>query len=137
MSGIILGIDPGQTTGFAVVSAEAQFLASWEAHGDPKYGHGDIIRWLHIDAFGSLAAVVVEDYLGGGRQSAPGRFTTLLVGMVEGFCYAKEIPCFRQPNQMREPCLEHARKLCKLIGTTSPHERDAIAHAYAYLERRT
>jgi len=130
---VILGVDPGPTSGFAIW-ANYDFLSS----------RGDFLaesfeEWIEEFKVWALPQgredmideVVVEDYVGGGRQSAEGLFTTKLVGVVIALCYEWGLPLTVQTPGVRAPFRPEALESGKL----EKHAIDAGAHVLAKIFR--
>lgn len=69
--------------------------------------------------------VVVERFATGGRLSSYGLATIELVGIIQGYCFAKGIRFVTQTPSSRKAFMSDAKGL-KI--TTGPHELDALAH---------
>ena len=120
-----LAIDPGGTTGLARVSLRGSLLSSITT---TKFE--TIIGYLLLT---SPNVVIVEDFIGAGPRTREAIQVLKLIGKIEGVCHIFGFPVVMQNPQMRKPYLAVIREQ-KLSITT--HEKDAYAHALAYLDRR-
>ena len=128
-----IGIDPGFTTGMSLLNADGTLQAVREIKDDPL----EIAkRLLEIKASREDGIrVVIEDFIGSGRRSRGAIYTLKLIGWLTHFCNWQGIHGALHPPQRRKSSLKKARQMSmqkSLLST--PHTRDATAHAIAYWE---
>lgn len=130
-----VGIDPGGTTGVAVIDCKGNLIHS-AALKKPL----DVTQILDkcAERYGSEGfQVVIENFIGSGPRSNSMNYTLKLVGFFHLLCEYKGWSNVVQPPQRRKPYLGAARKLL----TTSKwadwrrngdHQMDALGHAIGY-----
>lgn len=124
----VLAIDPGMTTGLALVSFQGVLLHVTTDNFKTFEGVAHYILDNTIDV------VVIEDFIGAGPRTKEAIFVLKLIGKIEGVCYTQGIPVVMQNPQVRKPYMLMVRN--NLKKAISKHEEDAYAHALAYLNRR-
>ena len=125
---MILSIDPGETTGLALL--DEGILALTMCTGKEQL-------WKLLGKFGPLDAVCIEDFVTAGRISKHGLYTTRLVGSVEALSWLHGFPCQRQVPNFRTGFLNRSLSLIRdTVGADHEHrhEKDALAHLMAYLD---
>ena len=125
----VLAIDPGLTTGVALVTPEGELEES-----KLLYSPKEVVEY--IDDFWESPTpvrVVVEDFVGAGPRTTEAIFVLKLIGGVEATCVLNGLPLVVQAPQVRIPLHSDAER--RAPKGTSKHVIDAYAHALAYLER--
>jgi len=122
---IIVGIDPGGTTGICIVTVnpdEDPTIIGIEATNSS--GVANIIFCHEPDL------VVIEDYIIGPRASVRQTHDAIeIIGVVEYICSEINIPVIRQSPSI----LSRARKFVKRDVHSSRHVKSAYAHIIYYL----
>lgn len=125
----ILAIDPGLTTGIALID-ETGDLQECKTMSTVT----DVI--IYIDDFWEspepLRMVIVEDFVGAGPRTKEAIFVLKLIGAIVATCILNGTKYIEQAPQVRLPLHPDAQRRAP-IGT-SKHVIDAYAHALAYLE---
>ncbi len=119
---MILAIDPGVTTGWAVLNG-----------GEITTGNirtPDSLAGLIGEIACAHGTVVVENFIGGGYRTKESAETLQVLGFVRYYCAWLRVPCIVQVPQRRLPYVSQARDL---LPPTSRHGVDALAHLLAYL----
>lgn len=125
MANVIMGVDPGKTTGIAILDVESDKVFSTAVM--------TVEALVGCILTGHPTVVVVEDYVGSGPRSAEAIRTLKLVGIVVGACEALRIPYSVRPPQVRLPHVAASRAR---LPRRSIHERDAFAHVLSYREQQ-
>ena len=130
----IMGVDPGVTTGVAVIDTNRSKQLVYK---------NQLFKLLHEqDAYEEFVAalekyqpdfVVIEDFVGGGPRTPPMVYTMNLVGFVQGVLKVLGFHYKAMPPMHRRAFLPDAKELIKEKG--QPHATDALAHALAYSYR--
>lgn len=118
----VLAIDPGGTTGLARVSLRGRLISSI---GTKKFE--TIIGYILLT---SPSVVIIEDFIGSGPRTKEAIMVLKLIGKIEGACLVFGFPVVMQNPQTRKPYLSIIEE------TITVHEKDAFAHALAYLDGR-
>lgn len=128
-----VGIDPGVTTGVAIIDEDKKLIHSAETR-QPL----DIAKVLDkcVEKWGEKSFVVaIEDIVGAGARSRGVIYTLKLVGWVHWFCEYKGLINTVQPPQRRRPYLKEAVEILKANNMTfSAHQKDSLGHALSYRE---
>lgn len=114
----ILGIDPGKTTGVALIR-NGNFI-----RGEETRGYQETISWIfdeHPDV------VVIEDFQIRPRKPSLYHPSIRMIGVVEYVCQMCQTPMIIQSPSILRLTLNAARGLSK-----SPHICSAAAHAMYY-----
>jgi predicted RNase H-like nuclease (RuvC/YqgF family) len=119
-----MGIDPGITTGLALIDGDTGALIETEESMSLKALASAISDW-------NPNVIAIEDFVGSGPRNKYNIATMKLIGFVHGFCFGRGIEVVEQHPQFRRHKLMVAGRLSK---SGSRHERDALAHALAYLD---
>lgn len=130
-TGIILAFDPGKHCGWASFDAARTLY-----HAEIIDGQEALLKLFVVQRTLRLKAVVIENYIGGGRMDFNGRYTLMLVGRLLGACEALGVPTALQSPQAKDPCLAEAEAI--LAKSHTKHASDdvaALAHLIAYQER--
>lgn len=119
---LLLGIDPGGTTGYAVSTRVMNGTRHYQTGTfDMAHQVWDFIRAHRPER------VAFETFSTGGRVDAAMLHTIELVGSIRGVCHVLNIACYGQQPQSRKAFIEQAQE--KLRGTKHmTHEVDALAH---------
>lgn len=131
---VILGIDPGVSTGVALA-----FHADKEWHYESAT-HTEVGTVLDLIA-PPVRLVLIEQF-SAQLISKYGLHTVDLIGGVKALARYHDIPCVTQTPTQRKPYLEYARTLVQpsanITRTEQRHEIDALAHIirYMYKSRR-
>jgi len=137
---IVLGIDPGITTGFAYMDAQAPRVYKVLEAGTAQ-GYKGIWRLLDLQAdiyvvenftlWPALAVKVSHD--------DPELLTTRYIGAItSALMQADKTLVFQQP-QMKKACPDFMLRefgLWKSSSHQTPHERDAMRHVIVYARRQ-
>lgn len=120
----VMAIDPGITTGIAIVDLTGSIV-------------GSCLNTSVIDVMGSIVStkpdlVIIEDFVGAGPRSKESIFVLKLIGMVLGVCFIEKIPYVVQVPQIRVPYVSVAKEMGE---GRSRHIIDAYAHALAWLAK--
>lgn len=153
----VIAIDPGFTTGYAVIDVdENENAITLHAHGAEWFGPGnnsqlfgqeakffEELIWMRQesgDIFGEFNELVVamEDFVGSGARNTNAIYVLKLVGLISGLTYVKNIKLEIQAPQWRKPFLEYARGIYHANNHKKPiiHEVDALAHGLTYAYRQ-
>lgn len=138
----ILCLDPGITTGWALITTRGrivdygQFKAVPLMSG-PETGDQDDDRHKFLQQLSGLkipSVVVMEDFIGSGRRDPHMNNTMKLVGYFLALAHNRFIPTQLQVPQARRPFLVQAEKALSLSKTGAKrHAVDALAHGFKYL----
>lgn len=129
---VVLGIDPGVTTGYAVLESVDEGRHSSVrliAAGECKT-YGDLVRVL-LKAQKTVDLIVIEDFFSAGVLNQYKKQTIVTLGFVQGWAAHAKVKIVTQAPRRRTPYLIPAAKLVKETG--SRHSRDAAAHALSIL----
>lgn len=126
-----IGIDPGLTTGLAVLDEDFGTTNGMQSE-DPIVIQTQVDRDIQeIYNLGGKATIIVEDYTGGGYRTREAIHTLKLVG----FFYYTNLYLDRRvvlrTNQQR---LKGTSFVAGQDHIPSPHAQDALKHCYAYRE---
>lgn len=83
--------------------------------------------------------VVYEDFKAE-KIDEYGLYTVRLIGWIQAMCWYHKVPCVCHTPQTRYPYIAQARsylKRTRLSKGYTAHERDALAHLYAYEARNS
>ena len=124
---LILGIDPGVTTGLALYD-DVQGVLLAEDTQAPGRVYAILSEFLEKDV--EDRAVVVESYVGAGPRTSEAVYTIKMLGFVEFLCQSWGLALFDQAPQQRKHQVAQAKAL---LPQGPHHAKDALAHALAYL----
>ena len=130
---IILGIDPGLTTGVVKYSTLSEKVLGW-SHLTTLESCQDLpeqMLWLNTGDF----HVVIEDFIGSGPRSSDMTQTIKMVGFFEHLCEWKKIPYTMQHPQKRLSSVGRAHEM-EFPTPLGSHAIAALAHVLTYLESR-
>lgn len=129
---------------YSTLSLHAKDYACQEAYWDAHI----FMLQEHLNKYGNKLVVVVEDYIlyaqKANNQINSYLETPRLIGVLQWFCYTKQIPCYLEPasavkNRWNNSVLEHKNIIVKTKqGFTlndkpiNRHCLDAIRHATHY-----
>lgn len=123
---IIMGIDPGGTTGIAYriqIETEFHYITTNEANKKELYE-------LILDQKPDL--VLVEQFATW-QINHHGLHTVELVGGIEAICWTNNIRCVRRTPQHRYPGVARAVAILDATGKKyTEHQKSALAHIFAY-----
>lgn len=114
---VLLGLDPGGTTGCALKIGRAYMTRTF-VHVPELW---DFIKEHRPDK------VAFEVFVTAGRVDAAMIHTIELVGSIRGICHVLKIPGYGQTAQSRKGFIEPAKAILKGTPHTK-HEEDALAH---------
>jgi Holliday junction resolvasome RuvABC endonuclease subunit len=131
---IILSLDPGETTGYAIVDAR-HFPGDPNDHG--VRAAGVISKWRGIrkimDAYKPVAVVAEQYRLYPGLARAQS-FSTMVaarvLGVIEFLCESRNIPLIEQAASVGKS-YKLPPDVHKMFR--NPHVRDCLRHAMAYI----
>lgn len=128
---VILGLDPGESTGWSVWEYGQTFAPQELAHGIIAGGLAGFIRWwrLNIDE-GAWDEVVCESFRLDGRTDFP-NVTPL---RIEGALAVLWPETHFQPNTMKLHLSDRKMKELGLWWKGPGHDRDSMRHVFAYLK---
>ena len=140
----VLAIDPGLTTGIAIIAPEGvrykvlfhtEFLWGSDPHacGDEPVVSATILfrvisQLVHEYA---ITAVVIERWIGGSGGKLQS-ITNMIIGASIAAASIELCTCVTQYNAERRAAMPEAKKL---VPAKYKHARDAAAHAITYLEK--
>lgn len=132
----ILGIDPGDTTGWSLVADPGGHEI---AHGMEKYS--TFPEWLSRfpGLFGPITTVIVEDFAlfknKALSQAGSKLYATRVIGMVEYWAWFYAIPVVFQPPTIKPIAQKFSQR--KPTGAHSKsHDIDAYNHAIFWLTKQ-
>ena len=134
----IVGIDPGGTTGLAVVSYNKRRnkyrLECYDQINGYELVYKNVPAQDYVKRLLSHQPnlVVIEDFIGGGYRSTDSNDTTKLVGFFVGSAIANGIPAVLQVPKRRRPFVQLAKAS---IDKRFKHSADAYAHVLYYLHK--
>jgi len=130
---VLIGIDPGVTTGLAIVTIEDGNIIPlvFKDRKDIR----DII-FIIDTAIGlrKIETIIVEDFIGGGFRSKETKQTIELLGFVKHYYknVMKQKVTVQQP-QFRKHAYQESKAIAKKYDLSKPHHaKDAMAHIIAY-----
>jgi hypothetical protein len=124
----IVGVDPGMTTGLALITRTRE-VRDLNALSDPN----EVWQWIASTEDPAML-VVLEDYQGSGPLSSPGHFTIQVVGYIKYTCKAAGVECKVVSPQHRKSRLTQARAIVNAWNDEhktywpETHCGDALAH---------
>jgi len=125
----VLSIDPGVTTGVALVQIYDGKLLETHIITDVHELSRLVQRvGLEMSVFG-----VIEDFVGSGPRTNEAIFVLKLIGRLEAICESVDMPYVLRAPQARIPLVNEAKK--RTERGTSPHIIAAYAHALALIEK--
>ena len=127
---LIVGIDPGVTTGVCLVANGPEDLKILRK--DQIVSIPCLMQALQGMDWPRL--VVMEDYLGAGHRHKAAVHTIQVIGAVKGWAAIHDVPVEMQPPQWRKPFVTEARILLK-SKHSGRHAADALAHILGYIYR--
>lgn len=130
-NGVIIGIDPGITTGVAVLDLRSLQLVEKAQTRDPT----EVCTLLDNYTYGKqvVRAVVIEDFVGSGPRD-PNAITTIkYVGGFEMIARSKGYDVQVRAPQQRRPFVSQA-KADYGLDTGEKHIADALAHVLSYID---
>lgn len=129
---MLIAFDPGETTGFAIFTEEAEFIKVGEIR------KSNIEFYKLLKSYSELV-VIIERF-----RLFPWKFRSLswsvlypikIIGTIEGYCELLKIPFVEQDTVIKKFFTDEKLRKLKLYRKRqfSVHERDAIRHALYYL----
>lgn len=123
---IVLGVDPGLTTGVAVYDTLRERVVEHAELDDPlQLGHY-LKDWDYRRAWDRMQ-VVVENYVGGGPRTKEATHTLQVLGFVRYYAEMLGPPVVVQAPQKRLPYVAKAAEL-----VDGKHAQAALAHCLAF-----
>jgi len=121
-----VGIDPGQTTGVAVLRSSV--LADVDAFRMPDELEEFV---LYLGAVPDPVTYVVEDWVGSGALDRHAKLTIEIIGAVKAEAARRDVDCIAQQPQARIHKEDEARRLIRESGLVHfmSHHVSALAHA--------
>jgi hypothetical protein len=120
----ILAIDPGDTTGIALVDAvTGELVTGYEAYTTRQVVETVRLCWLRP------VHVVIEDFIGAGPRTKEATHVLKLIGNIQAAATLGDLVWDEQVPQMRLPFVDTART--RAGKGISRHIIDAYAHALA------
>lgn len=124
---MIISIDPGYTTGVAIVSPGGELISS------RLFEKKDALDILYLIRTKQPSVIIIEDFVGSGPRTKEAIFVLKLIGSVIGVSYLEPVAVILQVPQFRKPLVSEAEALAP--AGTSKHIIAAYAHALAWLEK--
>jgi len=133
---IVIGVDPGGTTGLARVEADGSVTATTAANMDEirHFLDDTLQRVLNKGLQRIDCHVVIEDFIGAGPRNADAINALKLVGFSEGYSRALGFDTTVQAPQTRKAYVGQAREM---LSDASIHSVDALAHALSFMDKET
>jgi len=128
---LLVGIDPGVTTGVCLAHELKGAIQAIDAKQIIRLDV--LISWL--DSLPTLAACIVEDYIGAGHRTTHAVHTIQTIGAIRGWAVRRGQTITMQPPQWRKAFVESARKMLS-VRHGGRHKADALAHILAHEFRR-
>lgn len=128
---IIVGIDPGDTSGLCVVNTDERTVSAQSL--DTHELVVQRLRALVQDHYGSGIVVLIEDFVGSGRRDTHIVNTIKLLGFCHYYAQAKGVLVRVQSPQFRKGFVEDAKTKFPFKNHAQSHPADAYAHVLAYL----
>ncbi len=120
---LILAIDPGVTTGYALYDPNiGQCIDHFQSNVSLQ-----VAEWIH-KAREKTRVIVIEDFIGQGKRDEHVKITLKNLGLFEGYARILKYEVTLQQPQFRKAFYEAA---AKMVGYEM-HYTDALAHALAY-----
>lgn len=130
---IILGLDPGESTGWSIWGYDETHAPGHLDHGIIEGGLKGFIRWWHLSKWtGVPSEVVCESFRLDGRTDFP-NVTPL---RIEGALAVLWPETHFQPNTMKLHLSDRKMKELGLWWPGPGHDRDSMRHVFAYLKVR-
>lgn len=129
----ILGIDPGKSSGYALIEVIDRVIKPTGEQGVDVNESVKNINRLLVEA----DVVVIEDFLIRPDKARKGNFdynnmvAPRVIGKVEMLCEINEKPIVKQPSSLKPPAYGFAN-LKYVPGKKGQHWQDAYAHACYY-----
>lgn len=127
---IVVGIDPGGTTGLAILMDDGTPKELKQISGydilHQKQLQREFIRWLRAV---KPKVVAIEDFVGGGYRDKHSSMTLKLVGLFVALAAAANCNVSVQVPRARHPYLAQAKAMNP--NKANNHATDAFAHALA------
>lgn len=132
----ILSIDPGETTGYAILKAgESQTIKYDKETTDMLIKTGELNLWYDLENLieESLCDIIVYEefklYPWRAKQKHWSTFPTAqVVGVIKYLANKFDLPVLGQGADAKDHYDDKKLKWCNLYKGRSPHERDAIRH---------
>ena len=124
---LILGIDPGRTTGLCFVSTSLNRVVL----------AGEVTSIIDLHNFINQlppGVIVIEDFQGGGMRNA--RDPLKVIGAVELICTLRGIPLVLESPSVLQQKEYRLSNPVNFPGSKSIHVRSAHAHARHYIDTR-
>lgn len=131
--GLVIGLDPGESIGVAVLLIDLPRHPQVVYAGEVKNQFEVIPRVIaSIKTYSSapVEAVVIEDFIGSGRRDASIVHTLKALGFLEGWYTLRGWTVVLQVPQLRKAFLQDAWQLAGYEA--SEHGVDALAHTLSY-----
>ena len=130
----VLGVDPGNTTGLALLSIEAHTPELARVAAEDFETTVSVIRDFVVT---STTGVAVERYTVGPQTLRKTRQPTAMwvIGVVMAVCQWAGVPCELQAPSDAKMAFRDERLHSLGLWTSSPHTRDATRHALLYARR--
>ncbi len=126
---LVIGIDPGLTTGFVVYDTILEEVIESKQTQDQMY----VTNRLKAYRSQSVLAVIIEDFVGAGPRDPMAIHTIKTLGLHQGVSeWLGFVTIIRAP-QSRRPFVELAKQ-AKGMPAHNKHAADAMAHVYSYLD---
>ena len=136
----IVGLDPGQTTGLAVVdydiNREELELTYWTQFDCTDWSRQpELARWLAgLLRENDTHVVVIEQFVGGGPRGTYANETLRLVGWFTAIAQLSNSRVLHKVPQARTAFLAKARRFIE-FPHKNRHATDALAHIFSYVHR--
>lgn len=135
----ILGLDPGGTTGMAMVVYNKKKRRATVAWYDQVQSYDLLTDYELARAFTErlrkekLDLIVIENFIGGGARTKHADKTMKLVGFMIGVSAVLGVPWILRVPQQRLPYKKDARECIPLQYN---HALDALAHIFSYIKEK-
>lgn len=135
---IILGLDPGKNTGYAVIDLQERKIKPTGEIGVEKNGQVDEIILPLIQ---KADLVVMEDFLVRPDKARKGNFdysnmiAPQVIGKIELACKLTSTEFVKQPSSVKPPAYGYSNQKY-VSGKKGMHWQDAFAHAVYYAVKK-
>lgn len=127
----LLSLDPGGTTGYAVMEYTSEDVRLVESGQISDGLEGFISEWREGQRYD---AIVCEDFILRPSVKFPDLSPVYIIGALEVLARAYQITY--QPPSSKPMCTDTVLKRLKMYQVGKPHANDAIRHAIIYLRKR-